>query len=262
MKSVCENWFATRKISDDLYCINEIHYWEWNRANIWLIKGQTQDLLIDTGLGVASLRRYIATLIDKPLLAVASHVHFDHAGGIHEFDRIAIHSVEADALRAGDHQAALCIPGSGWVLDEHFEQLPFPDFTAVQYTFRAAEPTQILEDGDVIDLGNRAFEVLHSPGHSPGCICLYDPQSQELFSGDVMCDSEVFDQFPGSDIPSYIQTYKRLQNLSIETVYPGHYNTFGQERFNEVLTDYLEAKRQPGCPAEQISLSKTNSLEI
>ena len=65
-KPVCETWFVTRKISEDLYCINEAHYWEWNRANLWLIKGEKQDLLIDTGLGVASLRQYIAGLIDKP----------------------------------------------------------------------------------------------------------------------------------------------------------------------------------------------------
>lgn len=57
---VCDSWFVTRKINDSLYCINEVHYWEWNRANLWLIKGQTQDLLIDTGLGVASLRQHIA----------------------------------------------------------------------------------------------------------------------------------------------------------------------------------------------------------
>lgn len=76
----------TDKIGDSLYRINEHHYWEWNRANLWLIKGKTQDLLIDTGLGVAGLRQHIAELIDKPLLAIASHIHYDRAGGIHEFD--------------------------------------------------------------------------------------------------------------------------------------------------------------------------------
>ena len=101
---------CNRKISDSLYRINEHHYWEWNLANLWLIKGKTQDLLIDTGLGVASLRQHIAILIDKPLLAIASHIHYDHAGEIHEFDRIAIHPAEAEALRQGDAEAALCTP--------------------------------------------------------------------------------------------------------------------------------------------------------
>lgn len=250
LKPICEQWFATRKIADDLYCIQEIHYWEWNRANLWLIKGQKQDLLIDTGLGVSSLRQYMATLIDKPLLAVASHIHFDHAGGLHEFDQVAIHRNEAEALRQGDQQAALCAPAYGWVLDEHFHQLPHSGFTAMQYTMRAVEPTQILEEGDILDLGNRAFEVLHLPGHSPGCIALYEHKQGLLFSGDVVYDGDLLDDLPGSHIPTYIKTYERLQHLPVEVVHPGHYASLGRERFQQILGEYLDAKRKPGCPAE------------
>jgi glyoxylase-like metal-dependent hydrolase (beta-lactamase superfamily II) len=256
VKSVCDGWFATRKVCEGLYCINEIHYWEWNRANLWLIKGRDRDLLIDTGLGVSSLRQHIADLIDKPLLAIASHVHFDHAGGIYEFDRIAIHAAEAEALRTGDNHTALCDPVSGWVLDEHFEQLPYAGFTAAQYTLHRAEPTQILQDGDVLDLGDRAFEVLHLPGHSTGCIALYDAQNQELFSGDVIYDGDLLDQLPGSDIPTYIKTYQRLEKLPVESVYPGHYGVFGRERFHHIMADYLEAKRQSGCPVDRFNSLK------
>jgi glyoxylase-like metal-dependent hydrolase (beta-lactamase superfamily II) len=249
-KPIAEQWFVTRKVQDDLYCIQEVHYWEWNRANLWLIKGQKQDLLIDTGLGVASLRHHIAALIDKPLLAIASHIHFDHAGGLHEFDQVAIHIQEAEALRQGDQQAALCAPEYGWVLDEHFEQLPHLGFTAMKYTMRAVEPTQTLKEGDVLDLGNRTFEVLHLPGHSPGCIALYDRKQRLLFSGDVVYDGDLLDQLPGSDIPTYIKTYERLQHLPVEVVHPGHYKSFGPERFQKILQEYLEAKRKPGCPAD------------
>ena len=251
-KPVCDHWFETRKINPHLYCITEVHYWEWNRANLWLIKGQTQDLLIDTGLGVASLRQHLTSLIDKPLLAIASHIHFDHAGGIHEFDQIAIHSAEAEALRSGDNYTALCNPEAGWVLDDHFEQLPYAGFTATQYTLHEAEPTQLLQEGDVLDLGDRAFEVLHLPGHSAGCIALYDAKAQELFSGDVIYDGDLLDQLPGSDIATYIATYERLQRLPVETVYPGHYQTFGQTRYQEIMRDYLEAKRRSGCPSEGV----------
>jgi glyoxylase-like metal-dependent hydrolase (beta-lactamase superfamily II) len=81
MKAVQQTWFQTQHIRDDLYCITEPHYtWE-NRANLWFIKGRDSDLLIDTGLGVSSLKLYLADLLDKPLKVVASHVHFDHSGG-------------------------------------------------------------------------------------------------------------------------------------------------------------------------------------
>ena len=248
--AVNDRWFTTKRLSDNLYRITEPHYYRWNRANLWLIKGQTQDLLIDTGLGVASLRHYLANQIDKPLLAIASHIHFDHAGGMVEFDQRAIHEAEAEALRQGDDYEALCTPEQGWVLPEHFDQPPYPEFTVSQYTLRAAEPTQVLREGDVLDLGNRAFEVMHLPGHSHGCIALYDPHAQEIFSGDVIYDGELLDELHCSDIPTYIATYERLQKLAVETVYPGHYRVFGKERYGQIIVDYLEARRRPGCPSE------------
>jgi glyoxylase-like metal-dependent hydrolase (beta-lactamase superfamily II) len=248
---VSQSWFSTRRISDNLYLITEPHYYWYNRANLWLIKGRDRDLLIDTGLGVSSLRQHIAALIDKPLLAIASHIHFDHAGGMYEFDDRAIHAAEADDLRRGDDYKALCSPEQGWVQAEHFAELPYAGFNITQYTLRSAEPTQILQEGDVLDLGDRAFEVLHLPGHSPGCIALYDRQTKDLFSGDVIYDGELLDQLHCSHIPTYITTYERLQKLAIETVYPGHYAIFGQERYQQIIAEYLEAKRQPGCPSEQ-----------
>jgi glyoxylase-like metal-dependent hydrolase (beta-lactamase superfamily II) len=253
-KSVCEQWFDTTKISDRLYLITEPHYYWWNRANLWLIKGRDQDLLIDTGLGVSSLRQHIASLIDKPLLAIASHIHFDHAGGMYEFDRCAIHGAEAEALRTGDDLQGLCSPEQGFILEEHFDLLPHAEFTVEQYTLKGIEPTQILQEGDVLDLGDRALEVLHLPGHSPGCIGLYDKRSQELYSGDVIYDGDLLDQLDCSHIPTYVNSYERLQKLAIETVYPGHYQIFGKERYQQIITEYLEAKRRSGCPSDQVRL--------
>jgi glyoxylase-like metal-dependent hydrolase (beta-lactamase superfamily II) len=213
-------------------------------------------LLIDTGLGVSSLRQHLAELIDKPLLAIASHIHFDHAGGIHEFAERAIHTAEAQALRDGDAYEALCSQ-PGWVDIDHFELLPHPGFTVDQYNFRASEPTQILQEGDILDLGDRALEVFHLPGHSAGCIALYDDRSQALFSGDVIYDGELLDELHCSNIPDYVQTYERLQKIPVDTVYPGHYQTFGQERYQQILGEYLDRRRQPGCPGEVHSEHKS-----
>lgn len=256
-KSVCRNWFSTQRIQDDLYLITEPHYYWYNRANLWLIKGETQDVLIDTGLGVSSLRQHIASLLDKPLLAIASHVHFDHAGGMYEFDHRAIHAAEAEALRTGDDYEALCSPEQGWVHADHFDQLPHANFTVEQYTLTAAEPTQILQEGDVLDLGDRALEVLHLPGHSPGCIALYDRRSQALFSGDVIYDGELLDELHCSHIPTYIATYERLQQLPVAAVYPGHYQMFGRERYHQIMQEYLDRRRQPGCPSQSFTTSET-----
>ncbi|WP_052672365.1 MBL fold metallo-hydrolase [Aliterella atlantica] len=88
------------------------------------------------------------------------------AGGIHEFDEIAIHPVEAEALRQGDAYAVLYAPEYIGALDEHFAELPYPGFTVTQYTFNAVEPTILLQEDDILYLGYRPFAVLHLPGHS------------------------------------------------------------------------------------------------
>ena len=129
----------------------------------------------------------------------------------------------------------MCKSEQGWVLQEHFDCLSYEGFTVETYTLHAAEPTHILNEGDVLDLGNRAFEVLHLPGHSPGCIALYDPRSKDLFSGDIIYDGVLLDELHCSHIPTYIATYERLQRLSVDTIYPGHYSTFGKQRYHEIV---------------------------
>jgi glyoxylase-like metal-dependent hydrolase (beta-lactamase superfamily II) len=245
-KPVAGVWFDAQRVEDDLYRIAEPYYWWWNRANCWLLRGRDRIVLLDTGLGVASLRSFVQPQADRPLLAVASHVHFDHAGGLYEFDQRAIHEAEAPALRAGDVRSALCVPGSGWVQDEHFEQLPSASFTAAGYTFRACQPTLLLHEGDVLDLGDQALEVLHLPGHSPGAVALWDARRGRLYSGDVVYDGELLDDLYRSDPDRYRASMERLLVLPVQSVYPGHYAIFGRERLHQIVRGYLA--RRPATP--------------
>src|SRR5260370_4441774 len=68
------------------------------RCNIWQFRGRERDLLIDTGMGIASLRDAARHLLEKPVIAVATHTHADHVGGHFEFDDCLVHSIEADRL--------------------------------------------------------------------------------------------------------------------------------------------------------------------
>ncbi|MEJ0007003.1 MAG: MBL fold metallo-hydrolase [Steroidobacteraceae bacterium] len=85
----------------------------------------------------------------------------------------------------------------------------------------AAPATRLVDEGDVIDLGDRVFEVLHLPGHSPGSIGLLESRTGTLFSGDAIYDGPLLDDIPGSDIAAYIRTMRRLLTLSV-TVVLGH----------------------------------------
>src|SRR5258708_478235 len=95
---IAERWFEMRRIDDAITLLWEPHVIPLMRCNIWHVRGRERDLLIDTGMGIASLRDAARHLLEKPVIAVATHTHADHVGGHFEFDDCLVHSIEADRL--------------------------------------------------------------------------------------------------------------------------------------------------------------------
>ncbi len=249
MLKLAEKWYDRKKISDDITLIFEPHVHPYLRCNIWHIRGRDSDMLIDTGLGVSSLKDAIADLIDKPLTAVATHIHYDHVGCLHEFDERVLHAVEAPLmtdyklfsfLRMNDLFDDYQTHGDTSGYDEYLiNAKPFEGFEVDDYRVTSTTITRTVEEGDVIDLGNKAFEVLHLPGHSPGSIGLWDASTGTLFSGDALYDGTLLDELPASDIPDYIHTMKRLRALPVEVVHGGHEPSFDRARMIELVDQYL-----------------------
>lgn len=251
---LADKWYERRVISGDITLITEPHVHPILRCNIWFVRGRDRDLLIDTGLGVSSLKDEIADLTDKPLLALATHIHFDHVGCLHEFDHRLLHEAEAD--RMADYQEFTflkMIPGfedyetqgdaSGfddWVINAR----PSEDFSPDEYKIHSAQVTQALKEGEIIDLGNRHFEVMHLPGHSPGSMGLWEAATGTFFSGDALYDGTLLDELPDSNIPDYLATMKRIRELPVNVVHGGHEPSFGRDRMIELADAYIEWRDQ------------------
>lgn len=94
-----------------------------------------------------------------------------------------------------------------------------------------AAPTRVVEDGDVVETGDRRFQVLHLPGHSPGSIGLWEAATSTLFSGDALYDGPLIDTVEGCDIPAYVRTMERQRDLPGRVVHAGHDPSFGRARF-------------------------------
>jgi len=237
--ATADSWYQTAPAGDGVTHIWEPHVKEFYRCNIWHLRGRDRDLLIDSGMGVVSLRDRVALVAERPLLAVASHSHFDHIGSHHEFDERLVHAGEADVLAAPTRDNTLI---ERYVDEASITALPRAGYRVADYAIEAAPATRVVADGDVVDLGDRAFEVLHLPGHSPGSIGLWEAASGVLFSGDAVYDGPLLDELPGSDIPRYVETMKRLKELPVSVVHAGHEPSFGRERLRELADAYLSQR--------------------
>ena len=121
--------------------------------------------------------------------------------------------------------------------------LPSEDFDVAGFRTPAVPITRWLADGDVLDIGDRAFEVLHTPGHSPGSICLWEARSGTLVSGDVLVDGEpLLDELPRSSPADFAVSLRRVADLPIREVYGGHCPVFGPDRAHAVIADYLASR--------------------
>jgi glyoxylase-like metal-dependent hydrolase (beta-lactamase superfamily II) len=261
---IAERWFELRRIGDDITLIFEPHVVPFLRCNIWHVRGRDRDLVIDTGMGVASLREFAKDILAQPVTAVATHVHIDHIGNHHEFEECLVHSCEADGLKCpvGEHTLAgpdfdptniatlLVPPISGYeVTGPMLTALPNANYDMRSFRIRPAQVTHIVDEGDIIDLGDRSFEVLHLPGHSPGSIGLWEERTQILFSGDAIYDGALVDTLHHSNVADYVRTMLRLRELPARIIHAGHEPSFGRERLIELANAYLENAEKRGYPA-------------
>ena len=252
--AIADRWFERRRVDDDVILLWEPHVDRLIRCNIWHVRGRDRDLLVDTGLGIVSLAAAARDLFDKEVVAVATHTHYDHVGSLHEFAIRLVHRAEA-AMMADftDFATLLTADLDPDVLtslrsiglaqaDALISAYPDIGYDPASYRVRSVAPTRIVEEGDAIDLGDRRFEVLHLPGHSPGSIALWEESTGVLFSGDVVYDGVLIDNLPTSDVADYIRTMRRLRELPVRTVHGGHKPSFGRERLVAIIDDYLERK--------------------
>lgn len=180
-------------------------------SNIYLLTEGDRAILIDAGTGASSDRvvREIASRTNgmEFLGVLLTHEHFDHCGGAQEVVRRLGGSVMASQACARVIRGPDTMMTGGFLFGKVMS--PIEDVRIISDRFRSGE----------LDLA-----VIPSPGHCPGQVCYHDERSSDLFSGDlIFCDGGVGRwDLPGGDLEAHKRSIKRLEDIKVKALYPGH----------------------------------------
>ncbi len=179
------------KIADDLYVFKYVHY-DGSFVGVTIVIGKKKIGLVDAGFEatpVNSLFPFLKEMGRSPNeidLLVNTHRDRDHVGGskvIRDKTKanVAIHELDADAVEVANTR---------------------------------------LKDGQIVELGDRRFEVIHAPGHTPGNICLYQKENKLLITGDTLCGEAV--NLIRMDKEIYVNSIKKLLQLDVKLLIQSH----------------------------------------
>jgi len=206
-------WFSYKEVGPKVWQISD------NGAdNMYLIEGSDSSMLIDDGLGVADILSFARKLTSKPLVIVITHGHPDHAGSDYQFDKVYIQPADSMAAR-GYNKAEARSGSSSSMLGGRTPA------AGDLYKGRILNTRLIpIHEGRIFDLGGRKIEVIETPGHTPGEICLLDISNKLLFTGDN--NNGLVWLFLNNCLPlhQYLASLQKQLNRINEftTILPGH----------------------------------------
>lgn len=174
------NKTIVRRLSDTTWAFQQ------GMVRCFYIAGADRALLLDTGVVPENLFQLMMPLADLPLWVVNTHGHMDHIVNNALFPTVHAHTQEIPVLTAQGEVPYVIVP---------------------------------VEEGKVFELGGVTLEVLHTPGHSPGSICLLDRANRVLYSGDSVSHGPVFLFGDGCDVEAYGSSLRRLKSMAEEGVF-------------------------------------------
>jgi hydroxyacylglutathione hydrolase len=192
-----DDYYTVATLGDGLFAIGEPRV--SGPVFSYLIIGETRALLFDTGMPLRNMLPVVQSLTDKPVTALASHLHFDHVGNNQRFENVAMLDTEQTRAQIED----------GWFTPTSNQFLGHPE----GHEILRWQVSELLPEGTVIDLGARKLTLIRTPGHTDQSVSLWDPVRAQLFTGDYIYEGALYAFLPNSSLQDYMDTAIKLVDL-------------------------------------------------
>lgn len=173
------------QINENTWRIDEGH------VRFFLLTGTKRAMLIDSGMQINNAKEIAMELTDLPIELINTHADMDHVGSNHEFETFYMHPSEASNYYNSKKRTGTFLP---------------------------------VENGDIIDLGERPLEIVALPGHTPGSIGILDQKNRAIFSGDPIQDGTIYMFGVQREAHAYQRSLEKLEKYKdkFDVIYPSH----------------------------------------
>jgi ribonuclease/clavin/mitogillin len=242
------------QVTDHIYSIpaDQIFFTGPQTPNVFLVHDGGEGAFIDSGFGdEKSLQIRLDFLKEHPDIRltniVLTHHHFDHTSGAPKFReetgaKIVLHADEEDFLihPRADAPEDIEVPEEMKELAAQVKEL--------RETAAKAVPDVLVRDSDVVKVGGLNLEIVHTPGHTLGSMCIYLREERAIFTGDtaIGLGTVAISPPPYGDMGLYIESLRRLQTYDCALMCPGHGVTVHDvgAKFQELIDHRFEREAQ------------------
>lgn len=222
------NKIETKQLDEGIFLIIGKNKGTFPYCNALLIIDD-EVVLIDSGCG----NEIMEQLADHVDILINSHYHIDHILGNALFNELWV--VEEEAGVTGSFESYKQYAG---ILNEPVEK-DWLEWFHDWFEFSPSTHTRTFKANETFNFGDTTWEVVHTPGHSPGHCCFYEPEERIILSSDI--DLAAFGPWygnPNADLNDFIRSIKKLRDYDIKTIATSH--TFPMSKgINEALDEYL-----------------------
>lgn len=207
--------FETVQIRDSVY-----HIYESLGVFCTLIVGRESALLIDTGYGFGGIRGKVRAITSLPLKVINTHGHVDHIQGNKFFDEVMLHRADRGII---GFYSSLPLKTAVY-LGARKMLSPAEKQHVSEFFMPNRQKLTLIDDGCTIDLGGRVLEVIHTPGHTEGSVCILDREERMLYAGDSLSSHVWLFLRESAPLPVYIESLKKLEarESEFDTILSSH----------------------------------------